>query len=319
MQRIADVGVDVSKQELVIAIDGQPNKRAVIENQASAIQQWLSGLPAGSRIAMESTGRYHGLLAMLGQNLGFMVYVLNAQDVSHYAKALGARGKTDRTDAEMIACYIAEHHGRLHSYQPGTEVQQRIDALLRRRATVAMHRQAIMEALHDVSEIRQETDLLQARFETLIGAIDRQLQTQIEADEQMAVPFRRLNTITGFGLQTSAMLVSLFTRIPFANADALVAFSGLDPRPLDSGQKRGKRRLSKRGPASLRRLLFLAALSASKSKAIRPLYEAIRARGFSTTAAHVILARKLLRVAYAVWKTGQPFDVSRLLPTQPCT
>lgn len=212
MQRIADVGVDVSKQELVIAIDGQPKKQAVIENQAPAIRQWLSGLPAGSRIAMESTGRYHGLLAILGQDMGFRVYVLNANDVSHYAKALGARGKTDRTDAEMIARNIAEHHDRLHSYQSGNDVQQRIDALLRRRATVVMHRQAILEALHDVPEIRQETDMLQARFAALIGAINQQLQAQLDTDEQMAVPFRRLSAITGFGLQTSAMLVSLFTR-----------------------------------------------------------------------------------------------------------
>ena len=34
----------------------------------------------------------------------------------------------------------------------------------------------------------------------------------------------------------------------------------------------------------------------------------------STTQALVILARKLLRVAFAVCKTGQPFDVARLLP-----
>jgi hypothetical protein len=47
------------------------------------------------------------------------------------------------------------------------------------------------------------------------------------------------------------------------NADAFVAFTGLDPRPDDSGQHHGKRRLSKRGPTELCRLLYLAALSGS--------------------------------------------------------
>lgn len=40
---------------------------------------------------------------------------------------------------------------------------------------------------------------------------------------------------------------------PFANSDALVAYSGLDPRAHDSGRSRGRRRLSKRGEPALRR------------------------------------------------------------------
>lgn len=314
MQAPINIGVDVSKEELVIAMDESSKQIMTLQNQPQAIDSWLSTLPTGSRIAMESTGRYHRLLATLAQHSGFEVYVLNAKDVSHYAKALGARGKTDRTDAQMIARYIGEHHNMVHSYQPGNDGQQCIDALLRRRATVVMHRQAILEALHDAPEVQGQTQALKTQFEILIDAIDQELQSKIEASAQMSTAFNRLMTISGFGLQTSAMLVSLFSRIPFANADALVAFSGLDPRPLDSGQKRGKRRLSKRGPAALRRLLFLAALAASKSKLVRPIYEAMRARGFSTTEAHIILARKLLRVSFAIWKTGEIFDVSKLLP-----
>ena len=58
-------------------------------------------------------------------------------------------------------------------------------------------------------------------------------------------------------------MVNSLERVPVKRADAFVAFASLDPRPDDSGQHRGKRRLSKRGPAELRRLLYLAALSAA--------------------------------------------------------
>jgi transposase len=95
----------------------------------------------------------------------------------------------------------------------------------------------------------------------------------------------------------------------------VVAFAGLDPRVCDSGEHRGKRRLSKRGPAWLRRQLYLNALGASHSKALRPLYESIKSKGFAPTQALIILARKLLRVAYAVWKSGQAFDPARLIST----
>ncbi|GJL55872.1 MAG: hypothetical protein NPIRA02_30040 [Nitrospirales bacterium] len=59
--------------------------------------------------------------------------------------------------------------------------------------------------------------------------------------------------------------------MPFRNADAVVAFTGLGPRAKDSGQKSGCRRLSKRGPAELRRLLLNAAMSAVKPKVWKPL------------------------------------------------
>ena len=100
----------------------------------------------------------------------------------------------------------------------------------------------------------------------------------------------------------------------FANADALVAYSGLDPRPNDSGTRGGHRRLSKKGPALLRRQVFLVGFAASHSKALSPLYRAIRAKGFATTEALVILGRKLLRVAFAIWKGGEVFDATRLMP-----
>ena len=35
-------------------------------------------------------------------------------------------------------------------------------------------------------------------------------------------------------------------------------------------------------------------------------------KGFSTTEAIVIIARKLLRIAFAVWTTGQPFDPAKI-------
>jgi transposase len=50
----------------------------------------------------------------------------------------------------------------------------------------------------------------------------------------------------------------------------------------------------------------------SKSKHGRPLYEHYRQRGLSTTAALVVLARKLARIAFALHKHGTTFDTTRL-------
>lgn len=80
---------------------------------------------------------------------------------------------------------------------------------------------------------------------------------------------------------------------------------------MDSGQKRGRRRLSKRGSPLLRRTLFMAAFAASRSKAFKPFYRSLKTRGLATTEAFIILARKLLRIAFAVWRTQTAFEPSR--------
>jgi len=84
------IGVDVSKAELVIATHGQDDRLSV-PNECTAIQQWLRTLAPGSLVAMESTGRYHQLLANLAAATALPVFVLNARDVYFYAKGLGAR------------------------------------------------------------------------------------------------------------------------------------------------------------------------------------------------------------------------------------
>jgi transposase len=310
------IGVDVSKAELVVSVG---EKRPVsVRNDAANIRAWLSTVPRDALIAMESTGRYHGCLAQLAFEAGLKVYVLNARDVFFYAKGLGARAKTDDVDAALIARYLAEHHLHLHPWQPGGSHQQMLQDLLTRRARVVTHRSALNQVFTGVEIQGAALEALNAAFETLLKSIDGQIRGLIDSDEQLSNGYRNLLTITGIGAQTASLLTVLLGRLQFANADALVAYSGLDPRPNDSGAKHGRRRLSKKGPALLRRQLYMAGLSASHSKTLKPLYMALRAKGFASTEAIVILGRKLLRVAWAVWKSGNAFDPARLGAAPAC-
>lgn len=307
------IGVDVSKAELVIAISSQQRVHSVA-NDAASIGRWLRQVPSHALIAMESTGRYHGLLAHLASQAGLKVYVLNARDVFFYARALGTRAKTDGVDAGVIARYLAEHHAHLHPWQVGSSLQQRLQQLLARRAQLATARAGLKQLVAGIDARDIDTRALHRAFDDLLQAIDAKVQALIASDAQLAAGCQRLRTITGIGPQTAALLATLLSRFKFANADALVAYSGLDPRPNDSGTQRGRRRLSKKGPPLLRRQMYLAGFAASSSRALKPLYRALRAKGFATTEAFVILGRKLLRVALAVWNGSTSFDPTRLLP-----
>lgn len=311
------IGVDVAKASLSSCIYGTAG-RYELDNDEKSISQWLATLPATASIAVESTGRYHLAVVRLAHASGRRAFVLNARDVYFYAKALGARGKTDRTDAQIIARYLAEHHAALKAWTPGTVAQERLQELLRCRAGVTSKRAALRQVLRDMPELDAAVLALEQQFDVLLDRIDEQIAAVLAQDERLSEGCARLRTITGFGPQGSVLLAALLSRVGFANADAVVAYSGLDPRPNDSGAKTGRRRISKRGSPELRRQLYLAALAASHSKALGPLYRSIKAKGFKPTQALVILARKLLRVAWAVWKTGKPFDPSLLTPTEAC-
>lgn len=304
------IGIDAAKAELVLNVHGQHSCQT-LANRATSIASWLRTLPPGAKVAVESTGDCHAALVSEAARAGVQVYVLNARDVYFYARALGTRAKTDRVDACVIARYLAEHHARLRPYRMPSPVQIEIERLLGQRGVAVTKRTALRQALRGSPAIAPQIERLEAGFHELLQAIDKRIDQLIQADNALQAKREQLLTITGIGAQASALLSSLLSRMQFTSDDALVAYSGLDPRPRDSGRSRGKRRLSKRGSPHLRHQMYMAAMSASHSKVFKPLYAQLRARGLKTTEAIVILARKLLRIAYAVWRRDVPFDGSR--------
>lgn len=312
MQTSLDIGVDVAKESVVVACAAGSFAPKPIANHRAALRSWLSSLPAGSRIGLEATGRYHRLLADLAHELGFTVFVLNPKDTYHYAKGLGRRGKTDRLDAQMLARYVAKEHDDFHPYVPATTEQQAIDRLLKRRARITVLKVALRATGEDLVECRAQVKGVLHRLELLIARIDFHLKALVEASQNHRESQKRLQTIVGVGPVVSVSLTNTFCRIPFRNGDAFIAYTGLDPRPMDSGQKIGRRRLSKRGPSELRRLLFTAAMSAARTATWKPTYERYRSRGLPSTAALVILARKLARVAWSIHHHQTTFDPARM-------
>jgi transposase len=87
-----------------------------------------------------------------------------------------------------------------------------------------------------------------------------------------------------------------------------VAFLGLDVRVRDSGRFRGRRKLTKKGDPEIRRLLYNAAMAGCRNPHWNPYYQSLRDRGISGTAALMILARKMVRVCYALLQQQVSFD-----------
>ena len=158
-------------------------------------------------------------------------------------------------------------------------------------------------------QVRQIRDVgaRQKRLETLLVSASRALPTP-----------NHLDTIPGIGAVTAAVLTAFILDIDrFDTPGRLVAYFGALPIEVASGvdrdgQARTPRRyvMSRRGNDLVRRYLWMAALSAIRcNPAVRALYARVVAKHPQRKAVAVGHAmRKLLHLAFAIWKGGRPFD-----------
>lgn len=318
MEQLTFVGIDVAKDTLAICIWGKPE---VIEiaNQARAIEQWLSSLPAQARIGLESTSTYHRLVASMCVSNGHTVYLLQPRDMQSYRRTVSPRGKTDVIDAQVMARFVSREHENLRPWKPPTKEQVQLNAHLATRAFCAGQRASLGQVRKtnpEVAKILKETE---AAMDKAIKALDKAIQKLAKRTAELADGYSRLQSIDGIGPLNAAALSNIFSKCDFKSSDAAVAFMGLDPRPMESGKYRGRRRLSKRGPSEVRRLLYNGAMAGAKpGKAWEAVRESLLQRGIPKIAAHCIIARKILRTAWIIWnKPGAIFDASRITVALP--
>ena len=307
------IGVDVAKCWLDIYVS-ELGELERIENTEGAIEEWLRGLPGSARIAIEATNRYHELFIERAHAQGHCIYVIDAFRLSRYRDAVGHRAKTDRHDAELLARYLQQEHEHLQWWQPRDPRHTRLWRLLKRRATLVQTKTRLRQSLADLGGLDADTRELLHHCQQVVRKVDRELQAQARRLGWQQ-DLQRSGSVPGLGPTTSLALVATFHRHNFRNADALVAFIGMDVRVRDSGKFRGRRKLTKKGDPEIRRLLYNAAMCGCRLPHWKPYYQSLRDRGFSGTAALMILARKMVRVCYALLQKQVSFDPgTRKLP-----
>lgn len=301
------IGVDVSKAWLEVC--AWPQQQVCrVANEPRAIRQWLTGLGSGSavRLALEPTGHYHLAVAQAACRSGVEVYLVNPRQLHHYRYSVGLRHKSDAHDAWLLARYLAHEAAVLRPYRPLDRRLQLLWRLLKRRGVVVKNRQQLRQSLAEVGVPCRE---VLSSLERLLGRLDRRI-ARLLAELGLAEEWGRCRTIPGIGAVSAAALVAAYHRGAFASADAFVAYLGLDVRLRESGQMKGRRKLSKHGEAEVRRVLYCASHAARHAPCFEAYYQRQLAKGLPKTAARMILARKLVRIAFALMSRKETFQPS---------
>lgn len=297
-------GIDVSKDSLDVATSDAITTR--IPNTPDRIRQWLASLPEGSKIAVESTGRYHEAFLDLAVGAGFDVYLVNGHQLHHYRQAVGPRAKTDAHDAQLLRRYLCHEHSQLTSVTPLNNQQKRLWQLLKQRAMLIKMRTQLTLSMKGDCEFQSVSQGAVSELNMAIKKVE-QWMFVLARTQHWERAIEHCRSVPGIGPINALALVTCFHRGTFHRVDQFVAYLGLDVRVRDSGRMRGKRKLTKRGEPEMRRLLYMAAWSFAKHPKFQPLYEQMRSRGLSSTAANVAMARKLARIAFALMKKDEDF------------
>ncbi len=292
------LGVDVSKAELVVA-RSDSDRIETINNTSSSIKRWLKSLPPACKVALEATGTYHRQLATLSHEAGHELYLLDGYRLNHYRNGVGNRAKTDPSDARLILRYLSKELDELRPWVPADDAFYRVQGLMRRRASLVQTRVALNQSLRDIPELKQAAKQLDQHIRRVEQLIEKRLKEAL-CEAGWATDAKRCRAIKGIGPLTSIALANTFHRGRFNNSDAFIAYLGMDVRVRDSGKQIGRRKLTKKGDPELRRLLYNAAMAASKGGVWKALYLTYQSQGLKPTQALIKLARKLARIAFAL-------------------
>jgi len=300
------IGVDVSQDDLVICRDDQGGL-TTIDNTSDAIKSWLGTVPDSARIAVEATNTFHVELVERAHRLGHAVFVLDGYKLNRYRESVGGRAKTDASDARLLLRYLDREWRDLRPWSPPPKGYRALQRLINRRATLIQAKTALVQSLQTLTEIRPSIKALLQQLDRVDQQIQKQMLKALQQQGWQA-DRARLMAIEGIAEITSTALIMAFHRGSFRKSDAFIAFIGLDVRTRASGKFKGHGKLSKKGSPELRRLLFLAAMTARRSPAWQDFYERQLERGKSRIQALVILARKLARVAFALLKNQTEYQ-----------
>ena len=159
-------------------------------------------------------------------------------------------------------------------------------------------------------QVRAEATLVRvlasriAEDTALIAELAALVEAEVGADET----YRCLLTVPGVGPRTAAQLVLSVDISDFEDHDHLASYCGLVPRNRQSGTSPDSVSSSRRGNKQLKNLLtFSCSCLARGSGYYREYYERCRDRGMPYKAAMKAVARKRLKVIYAVMRDVRPY------------
>lgn len=320
------IGIDVSSETFTVSVGSAEPWRVIdrlgsYENSPEGYEGCLERLKSRgykadkSMVCMEATGVY-------GQGIAYFLvahdYALSVEPPLKVKRAFPAHGnKNDIVDSEYLAEYAYRFVDELHMWQPPDSVLKQIKTLLGTREQLTKNLSAYQSTL---KALRREVvrtfkaekiyENLITEFKDLVKDIDKQIMGLVEQHPFFKHKMSMLLNIPGVGLQlASYMLVITQGGEREPKSRELAAYIGICPYEHTSGTSVYRRARSKKnGSGSIRKLIYLSALSLrTHHDSFNKYFMRKVAQGKAKKLVINNIANKLLRIICAVMRTGTPY------------
>ena len=287
------VGMDVAKATLQVHLNGHQFEFKNDANGHAKLIKKLSQLPL-PHVICEATGGYERPVVEACHKAKILVSVVNPAHTLAASQAQGKRAKSDPCDAAALTDYGQRFQPEPTAAVPPeareiTALTLWLKQLIDQRAVVKVQ----AEHLANTFVGQQHAELL-AHYESQIQTVETEIKKLVAAQKTFQQRVDCLTQIKGVGFRTALLTLVFMPELGFMNRGGVAALAGLAPWTRDSGTMKGKRCIGG-GRAQVRPVLYMAALSASRSNPVlAPFYKGLVKRGKLKKVALTAVMRKLV-------------------------
>lgn len=310
LKQIRYLGMDVSKEKLVVAFEGHCRQFANSKEGHRALIAWIkkesAKLQVPLQVVCEATGSYHLALALALQSAEIGVTISNPAQIRYFGRSEGRLAKNDPIDAALIERFANAR--RPAADPPLCREQMALREMVNHRRQLVeslkvlrvQHQQVLNARVAE--QIEESIALLERRLE----AIEQEIEKMIEANAVWKEKLEVLTATKGVGLRTAVMLLVGMPELGTLNRSQCAALAGVAPYDDDSGKWRGQRSIQG-GRAEVRSALYMAALSAVRfNPVLKATYERLREAKKPAKLALTAVMRKLLIYLNSLLKEAFP-------------
>lgn len=322
------LGIDVSKSSLSLSLGYLTNNLSKkfeshvdVSNDLSGfkvLHKWLEkSLDAGVNftIVMEATGVYHQHVAQYLYEQGYAICIMQSGRVKRYAQSLDQRSKTDALDSRMLSMLGLERN--LRPWHPPSKTLQQLKVLSRERSTLLKDRTVEINRygaiLSSVGNNTKASKRHRARLKLLdlqIASIEEEMRCLISKDQALNRKLGYLESIPGISFISAATVVGETLGFEsITNGKQLASYAGYDVVLRESGNFKGKTRISKKGNSHIRAVLHMPSMTCVRcNPTLKQFYNRLKPNKAKPLVALVAVQRKLLLLMFTLWKNEENYD-----------
>jgi transposase len=328
-KQLLSVGIDISMDKFNVCVkllDGKERikilgTRSFANNKEGfkELIQWVLKRckeDCELKFIMEATGSYFEDLAYFLYEKNYFVSVVLPNKIKHFAKSLNVKTKTDKMDSDLIAQVGIERS--LEPWKPMSPQYRKLRDLTRELQSVKKEKARALCQLHAMKHSHDKLEkVLKLKEEQIlfhegqIREIESEIKSIVRSDKELKERLKKIEKVKGLRLITILTIICETNGfLLFNSIRQVISYAGMDVRQNESGNFKGKTKISKKGNARIRSILYMPAMSATKYEPnIKNIYERINEKNPGTKQKGMVAGmRKLLMLIFVLWKRNEEYN-----------